>query len=103
MRDRGAREQPCFPNLRRGLQHHVELAKLFVFAEEVSADARSESTLGAERQLLNGQVARGLVDPSSQLVNGLDAANFGRDKTEDCNLALWHKTQRFETPGPFSI
>src|SRR5438067_13441146 len=22
---------------------------------------------------------------------------------QDCKLALWHKTQRFETPGPFSI
>src|SRR5438105_13954788 len=48
-------------------------------------------------------MARGLVDAPPQLIDGFDSSDFGRDQTQDGNLAFRHETQRFETTGTLGV
>src|SRR5689334_15476649 len=53
------------PHRARGLDDQRELGPLHVLAEEVALHGRREPALRAERELVEGHVAAGLVDPSA--------------------------------------
>src|SRR5581483_3727462 len=67
------------PHFSRGLEHHVELAKLFFFRQQIAAQTRGEAALRAERHLLERQKARRLLDAPPQLIHRLHPPDFRRD------------------------
>ena len=86
------------PNFRRRLEHHVELAKLLVFRQQIAAEARREAALRTDRQLFQRQMARCVVDAAAQLIDGFNPANLGRDQTQHGDLALRYETKRVKIP-----
>src|SRR4051812_30519812 len=65
------------PDLPGGLQERFELAELHVLPHVDAPDPRGETTLRADRKLLDRQVARGFLDAPLQLVHRFHVRAFG--------------------------
>ena len=72
---------PSAPDLVRDLAEQLELRSLVVEGDEVARQRRGEAALGAQRQPLERDVLRGLLDPGLELIGVLELRLLGRDQT----------------------
>src|SRR2546425_3138234 len=75
------------PDLAGGFHHELELPLLIVLADEVSHHVGREAALRAEGELVQGHVAARVVDPLSELVDGLELGNLRADEPEPEDIA----------------
>src|SRR5712692_1634815 len=102
-RRRGLRKEISLPNPTRRLDHHLELALLVVLGDAVTDDVGSEAALWAERELLERQILRRLLDPAPQAVDGLELRQLGADEPQDADLALRNVAQGREAAGARAV
>src|SRR3954465_6198458 len=86
------------PHLARGLDDERELGPLLVLGQRVALDGRGEAALAREAELLDIDVAAGLLDAALEVVLALEVAALGRHQAEDDLLARGHEAQRLEAP-----
>src|SRR6266567_5727722 len=92
-RDRGR----VSPELMGYLGDQFELALRRVLADEVRADGhRGEPALGGHGEPLAADIARGLVDASAELLDGLKLVALARHQPEHDHLVVGHLRQRPE-------
>src|SRR5215211_7700471 len=91
------------PDLSGGLDDQTEFGHLFLVAERVALNGRGEATLGRQTELLDGDVAAGLLDAALELVLVLELAALGGDQAEHDQLPLGDEPQRLESARPLVV
>src|SRR5713226_3295088 len=76
--------------------HELELALLLFLTDPVALHGGSEATLRAQRQSLERDVPRRLLDPLLQLALGLELWLLGRDEAEDGESVFRQVRERLE-------
>src|SRR3954453_11242691 len=84
------------PHLARGLDEERELGPLLGLGQRVALDRRGEAALAREAELLDVNVAAGLLDAALEVVLALEVAALGRHHAEDDEFAGRHEAQRLE-------
>src|SRR5581483_66483 len=87
---------PLSPDLLCNFHDQPELVGLLLAREHVALHGRGEAALRRETQLLEVDVAGGLVDAAAQKLALLEFATFGGDEPQHHYLSLWHKAQWLE-------
>src|SRR5487761_1416759 len=82
------------PHLARHLDDEADLGHFVVERDLVALDGAREAALRREGELVQGRIARRLVDAALQLVLALEPADFGGDEAEHDDLALGQEAQR---------
>jgi hypothetical protein len=91
------------PDLLRGLDDEAQLGDLLVLGEGVALDGRGEAALRRQAQLLERDVAGGLVDAALEVVLALEDRRLRRDEPEDDLLARRHEAERLEAAGALVV
>src|SRR6476660_7700324 len=99
----GLRLALSVPDFSRHFEHHVQLAELFVFSEQIPAQTRGETALRTDGELFEGQIVSCFVNPPPQLVDGFHPADLRRNQPKHGDFALGHKTERLEASGALGI
>src|SRR5262249_44587582 len=81
------------PDRSRRLENAFELAPLILLRDHDMVET-AETALRTERELLDRQVSRGLLDPTLDQIERLEIGPLGGGEAEQCDLALWHERQR---------
>src|SRR3712207_2027471 len=87
------------PDLLGGLDDECQLGDLLVPGQGVALHGRGEAALRGQRQLLQRDVPRGLVDAPLEVVLVLQLGALGGDQAQDDALARRHEAQRLEAAG----
>src|ERR1700688_2580108 len=82
------------PDVSRDLEHALELSPLVALGDEVAGDARGEAALRAQREPLDRDKARGLVDPAPDRVGVLELSGLGGEETEHDDGIVADEAQR---------
>lgn len=93
----GARFLPL-PNRSRDIDDEFELSPLLLRSDPVADDGRSEAALRAQSQPVERNVAARLGDARFQFAGLLQLSLFRRDESQDDELVLCDRLQRFEVP-----
>src|SRR5690349_2086427 len=99
-------KQSCLrsaPDLACGLDDKLELAPLIILGELVAADRRGEAALRRQRQPLQRDIFRRLIDPALQRVLALQRRLLAGDETEDGHLVAGQMAQRLEAAGTVGV
>src|SRR5262249_12510365 len=91
------------PYVAGDLDHELELAPLVVVTEEVAVVAARETALRAHAQVLEGDVARGVVDPPHEIVLALQHRRLRRNQSQHDFLASGNQSQGLETARPRGV
>src|SRR5262249_48198868 len=86
------------PDPARGLNHQAELGPLFIFGQQIPFRGGGEAALRAESQVLQGNIAGCLLDPSRYLGAILQLGTLGADQAKDNHLPFGNEAERFECP-----
>src|SRR5262249_11351678 len=90
------------PDRSRRLENALELAPLILLRDHDMVET-AETALRTERELLDRQVSRGLLDPTLDQIERLEIGPLGGDEAEHCDLALGHEPQRRKAARAFVI
>src|SRR5687768_13790285 len=86
------------------LQHKLKLAPRVLLRHRLAAAAAArEAALGADAELVEGDMLRGGVDPSFQRFLVLELRRLGAHQAEDDALALGQEAQRREIAGALGV
>src|SRR6476660_1015038 len=91
------------PNASRGFHDQAELGPLFDFGQHIPFHGRSKAALGAQREILQGNVLGGVLDPSHEYVSAFHSRQLGADQAENDGFSARHETQRFECTGALVV
>src|SRR5215510_10663102 len=91
------------PHLLCQRDDHFKLRPLLVFRQNIAFLARGEAALRAQGQLVDIDIARGLVDTSLDVIPRFQLAALGRHQAEHHRLDLGHEAQRLEPAGALSV
>src|SRR4029450_5419990 len=91
------------PHLFGELHDHAQLRPLLLLGQEIALLGRGEAALRRERELIDIDVFRRLLDPPLELIAALELAGLGGDEPEHDGLALWHEPQRLEPAGARAV
>src|ERR1017187_4091557 len=87
------------PHLCRSLHDQLQLGHLLLVAERVSLHRRGEPALRRQAQLLDRDVARGLLDPPLEQILALQLAALGGHQTQHDQLVGRDVAQRLKAAG----
>src|SRR5689334_23082432 len=87
------------PDIVRDLDDAREFALDQVARKAAAARDAGETALRRQRELLDGRVLAGLVDPALQPVGRFDLGELRGDEAEHRDLAFRQETQRREIAG----
>src|SRR5207253_5802789 len=91
------------PHLPRGLHDDFQLSFLIVFTDEIANHVRGKATLGADRELFQGNILACRLDPTLEVVDLFDFRYLGAHQSQNNDLALRDKAQRLEGPGARAV
>src|SRR6478735_143485 len=84
------------PDFLGDLDHQADLFGLLLGGDVVAVDRRGEAALRTQRELVDVDELRRLVDPALDVVLALELAELGGDEAEHHRLALGQEPQRGE-------
>src|SRR5689334_15384426 len=100
----GRQRSMSFPNLVGQFHDHAQLRPLLLFRQHVAFLGGSEAALWRQAKLIEGDVARRLVDAALDLVLLLQRAALRGDEAEhQLLLALGKESQRLEAAGAIGV
>src|SRR5262249_23407716 len=91
------------PHAAAGFRDEAQLGPLLVLGEEVAFHRGGEAALGAEREVLQGDVAGRRLDPPRERVAALELRPLAAHEAEHHRPALRDEPQRLETPRPLLV
>ena len=90
------------PHLPRHFHQPVKFTPHVVFAHRFGVDA-AETALGADGELFERNVTRGLVDAAFEVDNRFYVGALRCDEAQDDDFVLWDESQRLESTGAFAV
>src|SRR2546429_1170800 len=91
------------PHLLGDLDDHAQLLPLLLLGEHVAALGGGETALRRERELLEVDEFRRLVDAALDRVLAFELAGLRGDEAEHHGLALRHEAQRLAAAGALGV
>src|SRR5881409_1393385 len=92
-----------FPHLPCRIHDQLQFPPLIIFRKKVPGSYGSKSALRTEREIVQGNKTRGLVNPAAQFVLRFQLWLLCCHESEDYIFSVRHQTQRFNTPGALSV
>jgi len=95
-------EFSSLPNLPRHLHQPVKFPPHGVFARRFGIDA-AEAALGADRELFDRDVTRGLIDAAFEVVSGFYVRTLRGHESQDDDFVLGDEAQWLEATGALAV